>query len=338
MTDYRLQENRKEAFVEWMRWSIVNDDCDPSLFMTNYLFDRYEHNQEQKLWICWLYGTTYYFPTTWVIWNEFPDFELVGHDRINDWNSKNYSRLRYQTDTKYNKGHLAAQFESYRDWVHSHNKEGSQRAIIRSLYGDNEVQTYQNLTKEFTNKLHKFGRYTTWFYLQTLKHCAGVPLDAPDLLLNDYSGSRSHRNGLLYAIGREDMVDQKLQAREYEWLEHQAAELLTRVKEALPEHLRHKADFFAMETCLCSFKKIFRIKRGRYLGYYLDRQAEEIRRVEQDGWNGIYWKPLWDARNETIEDKTLLGGVIEDSRMSQFLDIGSIERVKYTNDLTGFFE
>jgi hypothetical protein len=165
-----------------------------------------------------------------------------------------------------------------------------------------------------------------------------VPLDAPNLLLNDYSGSRSHRNGLLYALGKEECIDAKLSATQYDFLEKAASDLLDRVKNELPEHLRYKADFFAMETCLCSFKKLFRKSRGRYLGYYLDRQAEEIRKVENDGWNGIYWKPLWDARNETIEDKTLLGGVIEEQRMQQFLDLGTIERVQYaSNDLTGFF-
>lgn len=337
MIDYRLRENRAACFVEWMRWSIVNEDCDPSLFMTNYLFDRYEHNIEQKLWICWLYGTTYYFPTTWVIWNEFPDFELVGHARISEWNNKNYLRLRYQTDTKYNKGHLGIQFESYRKWIRSQNSEGAQRRVFESLYGDNEVQTYRNITNAVYKDLHKFGRYTTWFYLQTLKHCAGVPLDAPNLILNDYSGSKSHRNGLLYALGKDDLVNEKLTAVQYDHFEGEAAELLEQVKEALPENLRHKADFFAMETCLCSFKKLFRKTRGRYLGYYLDRQAEEIRKVENDGWNGIYWKPLWDARVETVEDKTLLGGYIDTNRMSQFLDIGSIERVQYNNNLEGFF-
>ncbi len=338
MIDYRLVENREAAFVEWMRWSIVNNDCDPSLFMTNYLFDRFEHNYEQKLWICWLFGTTYYFPTAWVIWNEFPDFELVGSERIDEWNRTNYHRLRYQTDTKYNKGHLASQFESYRAWVHDGGaRDNTQREKLRSLYGDNEVQTYENLTKAVVSDLYKFGRFTTWFYLQTLKHCAGVPLDAPNLLLNDYSGSKSHRNGLCYAVGKDDWINQKLTASEYEWLEGKGAELLVRVKEVLPEELRHKADFFAMETCLCSFKKIFRVKRGRYLGYYLDRQAEEIRKVEQDGWDGIWWKPLWDAREETIEDKSLLGGVIEESRMAQFLETGTIDRASDSGGLSGFF-
>ena len=42
--DYRLEENRKEAFIRWYAWSLKYDDCDPAVWATNYLNTRYEHN------------------------------------------------------------------------------------------------------------------------------------------------------------------------------------------------------------------------------------------------------------------------------------------------------
>ena len=48
--DYRLQENRTEAFVRWYAWSLKYDDCDPAVWCTNYLHDRYEHNDEVESW------------------------------------------------------------------------------------------------------------------------------------------------------------------------------------------------------------------------------------------------------------------------------------------------
>jgi hypothetical protein len=338
MKDYRLLENRREAFIKWYHWSIHFDDCDPAIFMTNYLFDRFEHNQEQKLWIAWIYGTTYHFPTAWIIWNEFPDFELVDQERLEEWNSKNYKRLRYQTDTKYNKGHLPAQYASYRDWVFKNGK--SQREAFNSFLWkpdciDAPYENFANLYDELSNNLHKFGRYTTWFYLQTLKHCCGIPIQPTTLLLSDYSGSRSHRNGLCLALGKDDWIDKKLTPEEYRWMEDQAIEIqievAKRVYATRPDRL-HFVDKFSMETALCSFKKIFRVKRGRYLGYYLDRQAEEISQVEKDGWDGIFWKPLWDSRTEhpiIAQHPELLLGRIQDERMSQFVDIGSIERLHF---------
>jgi hypothetical protein len=336
MKDYRLLENRKEAFIKWYHWSIHFDDCDPAIFMTNYLFDRFEHNLEQKLWIAWLYGTTYHLPTTWILYNEFPDFELVDQKRLEDWNNANYRRLRYQTDTKYNKGHLPAQFASYRAWIE---QGGSNSQCERfDQYLRKCSYSYERFDAIFgvlSSNLHKFGRYTTWFYTQTLKHCCGLDIQPSTLLLNDYSGSRSHRNGLCLALGKDDWIDKKLEPSEYKWLEDQAREILIevgfRVSETRPERLA-MVDNFSMETALCSFKKIFRVKHGRYLGYYLDRQAEEISQVEKDGWNGIFWKPLWDSRFENpiiAQHSELLLGRIQEERMAQFVDIGSIERLHF---------
>jgi hypothetical protein len=327
--DYRLKENRKQAFVKWMVWSMLYEDCDPSLFMTNYLFDRFEVNSEQRLWLCWLYGTTYYLPTAWVIFNEFPDFELVDQKRLEDWNNANYKRLRYQTDTKYNKGHLPAQFASYRAWIHSTAK--TQREKFKQLTTNKcPEKNYQLVFDEITGNLHKFGRYTAWFYIQTLKHCAKINVDAPNLILEDFSGSKSHRNGLCYATGHDEWVNQKLTKEQTNVLNVEAAKMLKEVNLYMMQlDFTEQADYFAMETCLCSFKKLFRKSRGRYLGYYLDRQAEEIAKVEQDGWSGICWKPLWDARNETIKRPELLGGNVVPERMVHFLDNGSLERLDY---------
>jgi hypothetical protein len=325
--DYRLTENRREAFVRWMAWSIIHNDCDPSIYLTNYLFDRFEHNLEQKLWICWIFGTTYHVPATWVIWNEMPDFALVDKDRLEDWNSHNYKRLRYQTDTKYNKGFLPQQYASYRDWVYANGT--SQREALRKfvLPHADPKDNFRRLFGEVSDKMYKFGRYTSWFYLQTLKQCAGVNIEPPNLLLAD-SGSRSHRNGMCYAVGKDNWVDTKIPEAMIAWMECEAASMLEEVRALVPQDKKHCVDFFAMETCLCSFKKLFRVKRGRYLGYYLDRQAEEISKCQTDGWSGIDWNPFWDARTETI-DPRLLGGRIQEERMAEFVDIGCLSSLEY---------
>ena len=315
----------KEDFINWFGWSLEIEDCDPALYMTNYFFDRFEYNTEQKLWLVWLYGTTYHFPTAYIIWNEFPDMELVGVDRLTDWNNENYSRLRYQTDTKWNKGHLPAQFLSYKDWVGGR----SQREAFAPHIVDDPVQTFYNLW-DVANGWHKFGRYSSWFYLQSLKQCAGINLDVDSLWLHDYSGSRSHRNGLCYAVNKPEWVNEKLDKTQLQYLDAEAAEILAEVKTRFP-NVAHKADYFAMETCLCSFKKLFRKREGRYLGYYLDRQAEEISKCENDNWSGIDWHPMWQAREETCR-KEYLTNSISKSKMEIYLDSGVIDYNKTFTD------
>ena len=132
---------------------------------------------------------------------------------------------------------------------------------------------------------------------------------------------------MCYAVDKEEWIDQRLEKSQIEFLEGQAKELLQETIHKYP-HVANKADFFAMETCLCSFKKLFRKSRGRYLGFYLDRQAEEIKQVEKDSWDGIDWTPMWQAREETIE-KRWLNNKIEKYKMEWFLDTGKFEQTSF---------
>lgn len=325
--DYRIKQNRTEAFIRWYAWSLEFQDCDPAVWATNYLNKRYEHNDEERIWFCWLYGNTYQLPTAWVLKNEFPDFELATVDRMEQWNTRNYKRLRYQTDTKWSKGHLPVMFASYQKFV----GKQTQRSLFESFYGDNEEQTFDNLWKAVNTNLYKFGRYSSWFYLQHLKHTAGVKINPTSLMLGDYSGSRSHRNGLLYALGMEDKVDQRLTISEYADLESQANEIIKEMKNRFP-HLSSQIDFFTMETCLCSFKKIFRTSHGRYLGYYLDRQSEEIQLAETDGWYGIDWNVMWQARDETLDQRLIGRNYISKEKFFHFYNTGKMERLEWLFD------
>lgn len=325
--DYRLETNRREAFIRWFAWSVKYDDCDPAVWATNYLNNRYEHNDEQKLWFAWLYGNTYNLPTAWVLMNEFPDFELATVDRMEKWNAENYKQLRYQTDTKWNKGHLPVMFASYKEYI----GKGSQRDKFNSIckFGTGgSDQNFDLLWNSVKDSLHKFGRYSTWFYLQHLRHTAGVSVNPTSLMLSDYSGSRSHRNGLLFAIGKDNDYDRKLSGPEYARLEVEAKSILEETQSRFPQ-LVEQIDFFTMETCLCSFKKIFREHHGRYLGYYLDRQAEEITKAESDGWYGIDWDVLWQSREETIDLRLDHKRGINKEKFSTFVRTGQMEKLEW---------
>jgi hypothetical protein len=315
-----MNKQRREEFIRWFAWSLKYKDCDPAVWATNYLNKRYEHNDEERIWLCWLYGNTYQLPTAWVLKNEFPDYELATVDRITQWNTANYKRLRYQTDTKWNKGHLPAMFESYQKFIG--NK--TQREKLESYYGDNEQRNFDNLWTAIKGSLHKFGRYSTWFYLQHLRHTANINISPTSLMLDDYDGSRSHRNGLLLAIGEDNKYDTKLTAQEYSNLESLAQDIIVEMQDRFPE-LKSEIDFFTMETCLCSFRKIFRNHHTRFLGYYLARQKEEIEQAENDGWGGIQWNVLWQARKENLDNRLLnLSLTKENKSNSDFLETGII--------------
>lgn len=322
--DYRLKENRRESFIKWYAWSLKFGDCDPAIWMTNYLNERYELMDEQRIWLSWLYGNTYNLPTSWVIINEFPDFELATVHRMNNWNTENYKRLRYQVDTKWNKGHIPVMFESYGKFIG--NK--TQREVLESYYGENEKENFDNLWNVINNKWYKFGRYMTWFYLQHLKHTCNFKIEPNSLVLEDFKGSKSHRNGLLLALGKDDLYDVQLTKDEYSYLEKESLDIISEMKNRFPE-LDSKIDLFSMETVLCSYKKIFRENNGRYLGYYLDRQSEEIIKAEGDYWYGIDWNVLWQARSEILDSRLSGRSSIDIKKYSYFIKTGKFDRLEW---------
>lgn len=320
--DFRKRENRRESFIRYFALSLKAKDCDPSIWLSNYLNERYEHNIEQMYWFAWLYGNTYHLPTAWVILNEFPDFELVTTSRLSDWNSKNYKRLRYQTDTKWNKGYMPEMFESYKTFIGNMGQKERFDLLTQSTPEAN----FDTVWEAVNENLYKFGRYSSWFYIQQLKATCGLNVEPSDLKLKDYSGSRSHRNGLLFALGRDEEYDQKLSKEAYQELEVLADELLTEMQTRYPEL---KADRFLMETCLCAYKKLFRVRDGRYIGYYLDRQCEEIKQIEKDGWFGIQWNVLWQARESCLESRFERRSGISKEEMKFFTEQGIILNADY---------
>jgi len=338
--DFRLRENRIEAFIRWFVWGLRTTDVDPPIALLNYIFDRQEYNIEQKFWIVFLYGCTYQPVTSYCIWNEIPDYENVNIERLMIWNTKNYNHLRYQTDTRYAKGYLPEMYLSYKEAV-GENQLDTFMALCSS---QDKKENYKKVFNFAKTKFHKFGRYMSWYYCQALAECVGLPIEPTSLLFED-SGSDSHRNGMCLVVGKDEWTsryyednkkfyrDIKYDNDKVSYLQNKADGIIREIKRRYPD-VAHDVNYFRMETALCSFKKLFRKRSGRYLGYYLDRQAEEIRQVEQDPWPGIEFKIFWDYRKER-----LLSGFnsknarISKKKMETFLETGTLPELEIYEDL-----
>jgi hypothetical protein len=329
MKDYRVQDYsiRMEYFEKYFYWSLKTYDCDPPLFLMNYVNNRMELNIEQRFWLAWLYGNNYQLATSWVIMNEFPDFENVDLDRLTESNNDNYKRLRYQSDQKWQKGHLPKMFESYRENIYKlgNNQQEAFSKICSSVY---PAENFNKLYKYISDNSFKFGRYSSWFYIQTLKETCGINVESNDLLLSD-NNTHAQRDGLCYAAALDEFVGDKTLYKDksvIKTLDEISVSIIDNIKSKYPEV---KVDMFLLETALCAFKKTFRKTRGRYLGYYLDRQLEDIKEVENDGWEGIDWQLMWQGRDEILDIRTnRLCGVNKED-MEFFLNTGQIKFIDY---------
>lgn len=332
MMDYRIadKEVRMEYFELYFYWSLRLYDADPAMFLLNYINTRMELNEEQRFWVAWLYGNTYQLPTAWVIANEFPDYENVDLERLTIWNNNNYKRLRYQMDQKWQKGHLPEMFESYKHHIQSQG-DSTQKSFFNSVCNKKDpVKNFNALYKFIVKYFHKFGRYSAWFYIQTLKETCGLNVEAPDLLLTD-PNTHTQRDGLCRALALDDWVGDtsiRENSEAIAQLNAGAVEILNRMHKKYPEL---RSDMFLLETILCAFKKTFRVSKGRYLGYYLDRQAQDIQAVQKDGWDGIDWDLLWQGRNEILDPRTVRvpNAFQIKMDMSYFLNTGKIKYIDY---------
>jgi hypothetical protein len=321
MMDLRNKNNRREGFLQLWRQSTLALDVDPALWMINYLNDRYEHNQEERLWLAWLYHT-YRLPTTWVLKQEFPDYELATVNKFERFVEDNYYRIRHERDTKWTRGKLPEMFKSYSEWV----GDRTQQESFDDLLSSDPESNFWALWDLMIKRWHRFGRYTAFFIIQTYEATCGLPVKCPSLFLNDYKGSKSHRDGLLLALGQDDKIGARLDSTEINNLERVAKEMVREAQERWPE-LSKEFNLFTMETELCAWKKFFRVKNGRYVNYYNDRVADNIRIAEGDGWIGVDWKVLHQCREEVSGGRLKPCDTIDPGKMSLFLDTGTFEEV-----------
>lgn len=297
--DYRKKENRLDSFKKYWAFILATEDYDPAYYTMNYLIDRYELNDEQVLWFCWLYGFIYNTCTAWIVMNEFPDYENADSDRLNNWENENYKDLIFEVDTRHKKGKIHIAFDYYRNTIGNR----SQREFFDSICNSSDKkENFRNLWNTVIGwKL--FGRYSAFFYLETLQKVAKLPIECDSLMLRD-SGSKSHRNGLCYVLGKDEWDLHKKNPdfkgytiEQFEYLESEADKIMVQMKEEYPQ-LNDKIEYFTFETALCAYKGFYR--QRRYPGFYLDRDCKQIYQISQKNWNGIDWDVFWQCRKENL--------------------------------------
>ncbi len=297
--------DREEIFIEFFKNSEKSMDIDPGVWLSKYLIKRLELNKDQIIWFCFLQSVTYHLPTAYLIFNEYPDSYLAGEDRIREWWTRDVqSRCPYQTDKLKQRKYLPETIKSYQEVIG--NSDSSY--FDKILCGDKE-EKFEVLWKEFYKPIAHFGRFSTWNFAQMLKQVAGYDID-PDVLFLGESNAESITHGMCKVIGWDDKTFKKrwktpegkkrkevykFNSKEKKLMENIASNLV----------LELKTDKFNLETVLCAYKKLFRERDSRYIGYYLDRQAQDINKVSSMGWDGIPWYLLDQARIEIPEVNTV---------------------------------
>ena len=293
MKDYRLQEHRYEAFERYYVAQALSGDIDPGYPALTWLFENgYASTREQRYWWTFLYGVVYCVPTVFYIASYFPDFP-PDLEELEEWHAENWRKLIYGTDRRYCKGHLVEMVESYIDLVGD-----SQQEYFESFMTGNPSDNFDALWADM-EKLHRFGRYSLFYYTEALARCCGLPIECTSVMFGK-DGGKSHTNGMLMTLGLDHLVDktERWTPTLIDYLGRHAERIMRSIKRKYPDV---PADYWYLETSWCAFKGLFRGRR--YMGYYHDRTQEEILKMQKHVGDEIDLTPLAQMFNKIVPEE-----------------------------------
>jgi hypothetical protein len=275
-------------YSEYHAKSYITGDIDPAYPMLQYICDRFELNIEQRYWLAFLYGCCYCGPTVYYIYNEFPDYENVDVARLERWWYANKSKLLFQTDRlriRSNDQFIPA-FVSYRDFLQGK----SQQNVMEYLAWDKTDKTsnYDVMYHLLLAEIKYFGRYSMFLWLECLHRLTGIPIQPTGI---DWKNANNCLNGLLLANNCPEI--DKPTAQDCTMADVLLNETMAEIVYAYPKYY---TDIWSIETTLCAYYKYMHGKR--FIGYYRDRQMDEINIMESRITSGVCWDVLHDFRKE----------------------------------------
>lgn len=296
--------DRLKEYLAYHRAMLESGDMDPAYAALLYVCRRFELNPEQRYWLAWLYAASYCGATAFYAYNEFPDAEVVDPGRLARWWAANRHRLVFQTDRRWvrSRNQFCAMFDSYRaEWA-----GGTQAGWFSLCKGPTPEATYDAAMLQ-CGRLYQFGRFALFLYLEAVHTLTGLPMSPTGL---DLADSESSRNGLCYACGLDGLLTgtahgrpgARLKPNELRSLDARFRDVLDAARAQDTPDTR-PTNVWNVETSLCAFRK-FKLGK-RYVGYYLDREHDEIARYERAVPEGVYWKTLWDHRAENLQPRWL---------------------------------
>lgn len=335
--DYRLPENREYAMLAWAESMYHTGELNQQLrLMDQALYDPEEQHNESQFWLAFLWACCYNFTGPWVIlsrWPVPPRQDEMGD--FADWYNSIFDDFRVDTDCRYRKSKMIAAVQSYVDWLDGRTQWDSLKDI---LLHEHPVEKYNKLWDTAMSWKYQ-GRLSVWNYVEAVALVTGwiYDIDCQDFMLDDLSGSESNRNGFCWVSGQEHLqtkngivkkTGEKMQAEVAEQLNKDAERVFQRLQKeltGLPEPVLR----LNVETVFCWYKKLFRERQSRYLGWDAARTYEEIVYTEEK-FPDVDCSKIWEARKIWLPDyllcetKPLEYRGVDKEQMKIFINTGKL--------------
>lgn len=300
MKDYRLVPHRREYFEALYRLNLEHGVMPGLVYLyMPELARRYDWDAEQQLWFAFLNGLTQNPITSLRLFTRLPEVPPAGAalSAFEQWFNQQWSTLQFDTDRRYQKKDTITAIKTYAALVAQH---GSQHAMLTG-------KPYDELWRLVRNEYYSFGRLSAFSYLEYV-YLNGYGADCDDLLFEDKSGSKSHRNGMMFLLGQDCYVWDKRMPNGFDgqypnfkalvgWLTIKADNFLSDFRN-MNTDLQCVGNF-TLESNLCTFKNHFFGRR--YPGVYADMAWERIEWADERG-QSAYTEVFKDMRSQLLPD------------------------------------
>lgn len=302
MIDYREKPNRR-AYFEGLYAMTLRYRAHPGLVYIYLpgLVKLHRLDEEDALWLAFLNGITQNPITTMRMFNVLPECPPTPvSDRQSKlanfifWFEQSWTTLSFDTDRQKNKRLTVDAIMGYAALVE---EAGSQRALYAG-------KSYKEAWAT-AERIPSFGRLSAFSYLEYV-HLLGLGPAADDLFFGDLEGSRSHRNGMLFLHGFDELVwDKRLPngcTGKYKDLPGMARAMMIQSDRFLDGLRKEQPDlpdigYNTYESALCAFKNSFFGRR--YPGVYADMGWDRIMWYRERGL-GEVTKAFEDMREEAL--------------------------------------
>lgn len=307
--DFRLPQHRRETFCRFYEFHTKYKAHPGGVYrILPFLFEELDLDIEQRLFYCFLNGCTQNPVTSYLIFQRWPRVEMANAEKISEFVKDNWSRVFFDQDRRYFKIKFGECIKSYQLLI----KGRTQVEFFKSLTPfDDPCENFKIWWDVMRTSLYGFGRLATWSYGEYL-FILGLPIIPHSLLLDDMEGSKSHRNGLCWTLGREDLdwhksnpsFDGTYSEEMLQWLNEEAENLLQEcVIGSYGTEWYQYTNRWTFESALCAYKSMHRPNR-RYPNVYWDMNFNRIEEAEV-AWPEEDFSLFWRAR-EFLPDKLRL--------------------------------
>ena len=308
------KEQRWELLKQYIRHGYIDTDT----HLLGEYAEALDLSVPSRISLAFLYSTCYNVPTACFL------HKLLGP--IKDWER---NQLQAYWD-EYKQGMI---FQTDRKWVKIANQfvdlcmDFKERMHPYSTHLKPYTHSFDAMYNAFS-QLKNQGRVATYIFIDGLIAVGVMEPCAPERF--DWNNGHTCTEGMLHALGMDEMVEyfdkgkHRLSPKAISHLDYKLLQLMTELRdEGLPED--YVCDY---ESNLCAYRKYF--KGTMYNGYYIDRQLEELRKLQKHipSWGNL-WEYLFQLR-KAVYPSSMLGEVsgwsgIRKERMKNFLENGVMD-------------